>query len=87
MIRPVLTELVLFLTPFALYAVFLFATRAEVFERASWSPRILLWLTGAALALMIVSFVLLAQFSGAPTDSTYEPARIEDGKFVPGRTR
>ena len=37
MIRPVLTEMVLFLTPFALYAVFLFATRAEVFERASWS--------------------------------------------------
>lgn len=87
MIRPVLIEIVLFLTPFALYAVFLFATRAEVFERESWSPRILLWLTGAALALMIVSFVLLAQFSGAPTDSTYEPARIEDGKFIPGRTR
>ncbi|HKY87680.1 MAG TPA: DUF6111 family protein [Pseudorhodoplanes sp.] len=87
MIRPILIEIVLFLTPFALYAVFLFATRAEVFERESWSPRILLWLTGAALALMIVSFVLLAQFSGAPTDSTYEPARIEDGKFVPGRTR
>lgn len=87
MIRPVLTEIVLFLTPFALYAIFLFATRAEVFERESWSPRILLWLTGAALALMIVSFVLLAQFSGAPTDSTYEPAHIEDGKFVPGRTR
>ena len=87
MIRPVLTEVVLFLTPFALYAVFLFATRAEVFERASWTPRILLWLTGAALALMIVSFILLAQFSGAPTDSTYEPAHIEDGKFVPGRTK
>ncbi len=87
MIRPVLTEIVLFLTPFALYAVFLVATKAEVFERAAWSPRILLWLTGAALGLMIVSFVLLAQFSGAPTDSTYEPAHVEDGKFVPGRAR
>ena len=59
MIRPVLTEIVLFLTPFAIYAIFLFATRAEVFERASWTPRILVWLTGAALALMIVSFILL----------------------------
>jgi hypothetical protein len=87
MIRPVLIEIVLFLTPFALYAVFLFATQAELFEHASWNPRILLWLTGAALALMIVSFILFAQFSGAPTDSTYEPAHIEDGKFVPGRTR
>ena len=87
MIRPVLTEIVLFLTPFALYAIFLFATKAEVFERASWTPRILVWLTGAALGLMIVSFILLSQFSGAPTDSTYEPAHIEDGKFVPGRTK
>jgi len=87
MIRPVLTEVVLFLAPFALYAIFLFATKAEVFERASWSPRVLLWLSGAALALMFVSFVLLAQFSGAPVDSTYEPAHVEDGKFVPGRTK
>ena len=87
MIRPVLTEIVLFLTPFALYAIFLFATKAEVFERASWTPRILVWLTGAALALLIVSFILLSQFSGAPTDSTYEPAHIEGGKFVPGRTK
>ena len=34
MIRPVLTEIVLFLTPFVMYAVFLFATKAAVFERA-----------------------------------------------------
>ena len=62
MIRPVLTEIVLFLTPFAIYAVFLFATRAEVFDRASWTPRALVWLTGAAFALMIGSFFVLAQF-------------------------
>jgi formate hydrogenlyase subunit 4 len=87
MIRPVLTEVVLFLAPFALYAIYLVATKNGVLERTSWDPRILVWLTGIGLALMIVSFVILAQFSGAPTDSTYEPAHIEDGKFVPGRTR
>jgi hypothetical protein len=87
MIRPVLTEVVLFLAPFALYAIYLVATKNGVLERTSWGPRILVWLTGIGLALMIVSFVILAQFSGAPTDSTYEPAHIEDGKFVPGRTR
>jgi hypothetical protein len=87
MIRPVLTEVVLFLTPFVLYALFLFATKAAVFDRASWTPRALVWLTGAALALLIVSFILLSQFSGAPPGSTYEPAHVEDGKFVPGRTR
>jgi hypothetical protein len=87
MIRPVLTEVALFLLPFALYAIFLFATKAEVFDRASWTPRAVISLTGAALVLMAVSFVVLAHFSGAPPGSTYEPAHIEGGKFVPGRTR
>jgi len=87
MIRPVLTEVVLFLTPFALYAIFLFATKADVFDRNSWTVRAVISLTGAALVLMVVSFVVLAHFSGAPPGSTYEPAHIEGGKFVPGRTR
>jgi hypothetical protein len=87
MIRPALTEIALFLTPFAVYAIFLFATRAEVFDRASWAPRALMWLTGAALALMIVSFFMFAHFTGAPPGSIYEPAHIENGKFIPGHTR
>ena len=38
-----------------------------------------------SLLLVIVSFVLLAQFSGASPHSTYIPAHIdENGKFVPG---
>ncbi len=36
---------------------------------------------------MIGSFVVLAKFSGAPPGSTYVPAHIENGKFVPGVTR
>jgi hypothetical protein len=39
-----------------------------------------------ALVSMIGSFVILAHFSGAQPGSTYEPARVEDGKFIPGRT-
>src|ERR671938_352708 len=50
MIRPVLTELALFLTPFALYAVFLLATRAGVLDASSWSWSTLASLTIAALA-------------------------------------
>ena len=40
-----------------------------------------------SLLLVIGSFLLLAQFSGAPPGSTYVPAHIENGKFVPGATR
>ena len=84
MIRPVLTELALFLTPFVLYAIFLFATRAGVLHPDSWPLSTLAWLTFAALGLIVGSFLVMAQFSGSPAGSTYVPAHIEDGKFVPG---
>jgi hypothetical protein len=87
MIRPVLTEAILFLTPFALYVVFLLATRARVFEPESWSLSRIIWLTTASFVLMIGSFIVLAHFGGAPPHSTYTPAHIEDGKLVPGTTR
>ena len=51
-------------------------------------------LTRAALArrssrcvLMLGSFLYFAHFTGAPPGSTYVPAHIEDGKFVPGQNR
>jgi Family of unknown function (DUF6111) len=87
MIRPVLTELALFLAPFVLYAVFLLATRSGVLDASAWSWSTLGWLTITALALVVGSFIVMAQFSGAPPGSTYIPAHIEDGKLVPGTTQ
>jgi hypothetical protein len=87
MIRPVLTELVLFLAPFVAYAIFLVATRARVIDRVSWPPKTLATLAIVALLLMVGSFVYLSHFSGAPPGSTYEPAHMEGGKFVPGQVR
>jgi Family of unknown function (DUF6111) len=87
MIRPVLTELALFLAPFAVYALFLIGSRAGVLNPDSWSMQRLGWLTAAALALMVMSFVFLAQFSGARPGSTYTPAHMEGGKFVPGEAK
>jgi hypothetical protein len=86
MIRPVLTELALFLAPFVAYALFLWVTKAGVLERASWPPKALALLAIAALALMIGSFLVLAHFSGAPPGSTYIPAHVDEhGNFIPGR--
>ncbi len=87
MIRPVFTEIALFLTPFVLYAIFLVATRTGVLDASAWTVGRVFWLLIAALSLMVGSFVLLAQFAGAPPGSTYVPAHVEDGKFVPGQTR
>ena len=87
MIRPILTELALFLAPFVLYAVFLAATRADVLHPDSWPWSTLAWLTIAALVLVVGSFVVIAQFSGSPPGSTYVPAHMEDGRLVPGKTQ
>jgi hypothetical protein len=84
MIRPVLTEVGIFLIPFAVYALFLIATRSGVFAKSSWPMPLIAKLVLGALLLVVISFVLLAHFSGAPPNSTYIPAHIEDGKLVPG---
>jgi len=87
MIRPVLTELALFLTPFLVYALFLWATKAGVLDPTQWTLPRIGWLVIAALVLMIGSFVVLAQFGGSAPRSTYTPAHVEDGVLVPGQTK
>jgi hypothetical protein len=84
MIRPAFTEIGIFLIPFAVYALFLIATRSGVMAQSSWPVHVIAKLAIGSLLLVIASFVLLAHFSGAPPNSTYVPAHIENGKFVPG---
>ncbi|MBR0846032.1 hypothetical protein JQ607_38065 [Bradyrhizobium liaoningense] len=87
MIRPVLTEIGIFLIPFAVYALFLAATRSGLFVQSSWPVYVVARLALAALVLVIAGLIGLAQFSGGGPDSTYVPAHIENGKFVPGTER
>jgi hypothetical protein len=84
MIRAFLTELGIFLIPFAVYALFLIATRSGVMAQASWPVHMLAKLTLGALVLVVIGFVMLAHFTGAPPNSTYVPAHIENGRLVPG---
>ncbi|MBO0754978.1 MAG: hypothetical protein J2P54_03905 [Bradyrhizobiaceae bacterium] len=87
MIRTVFTEVVLFLSPFAAYALFLWTTRAGVIDLNSWRPRVLAGLTIVALAAMIAGLVAIAEFSGARPGSVYIPAHMENGRLVPGTTK
>jgi hypothetical protein len=84
MIRPAFTEIGIFLIPFAVYGLFLFATRSGLLVQASWPVHIIARLALGSLLLVVISFVLLAHFSGGAPHSTYVPAHIENGKFVPG---
>ena len=87
MIRPILIEIGLFLTPFVLYAAYLLATGADVMALKTWTLRRVAGVLIVSLALVVTSFLVFAQFSGAPPGSTYVPAHVEGGKFVPGATR
>jgi hypothetical protein len=86
MVRPILFELVLFLTPFAVYAFLLWAKNHGVLDPEHWPLRTVVGLTAAALLLMAASAVLAAVFSGDTPGSVYVPAHVEDGRVVPGTT-
>ena len=87
MIRPAFTEILVFLIPFAVYALFLLSTRSGLMLQSSWPVHVVAKLVLGSLLLVIVSFILLAHFSGASPNSTYIPAHVENGKFVPGVER
>ena len=87
MIRPVFTELLLFVAPFVLYAVFLWATKSEILHPEHWPVSRILTLAVVALLLVLGSFLYFANYTGSPVGSEYEPAHMDNGQFVPGRTR
>ena len=87
MIRQAATEIGIFLIPFAVYALFLIASRSGLLVQTSWPFHLLARLVLASLLLVIVSLIMLASFSGAPPNSTYVPAHVENGKLVPGVER
>ena len=87
MIRPIFTEIALFVAPFVLYAVFLWATKAGVMDVSSWPLVRVLSLAIAAMALVLGSFIYFAHFFFFSPGSTYVPAHMDNGKFVPGTTK
>jgi hypothetical protein len=84
MIRPLLVEVAIFLSPFALYVAFLFATRAGIFHPESWPLKRVIVLSIVAVLLTATSLFLFFSSSGAPPGSAYTPAHMENGKLVPG---
>jgi hypothetical protein len=83
MIRPAFTEIGIFLIPFAVYALFLFATRSGTLTQSSWPLHVVAKLMLGSLLLVVISLVMLAHFRAKP-GSTYVPAHLDNGKFIPG---
>ena len=58
-----------------------------MFDPQAWSVGTIVWLSIAAFCLVIVSFIVLANFPGLPPGSVYTPAEMKDGTVLPGTTQ
>ncbi|HWK00286.1 MAG TPA: DUF6111 family protein [Xanthobacteraceae bacterium] len=79
-----LLEIALFLSPFMLYALYLFATQRDAREKEHWRLQVLIICAIGGCVLVIASLLYFAHFGGVGPGNTYIPAHMEDGKLVPG---
>jgi hypothetical protein len=83
-----LIEILLFLTPFAAYAIYLFVTERDAREKAHWRRDVLAGLGVAGCLLVIASLIAFAHFGGSPPGGTYTPAHLGgNGTLVPGQIK
>jgi len=80
-------DALLFLLPFAAYAVWLAFARGAIGAAANWPLRTVGILCLAGTALVTVGLLTLVSFSGSPPDGQYHPATLRDGQVVPGSIR
>lgn len=86
MARAILQSLAFFLTPFVVFSIYLALSRRFPFAVEHWTGRRTAMLALAGLFLVIISLVVVAM--KAPRfEGEYSPARIEDGRIVPGTAR
>lgn len=84
MSRAVLESLALFLSPFAVYVVYLLLRARWPLEVDHWTTGRVSLLTLIGLAAAVLGFVALSLF--APRgQGVYVPAHVENGVLVPGR--
>ena len=85
MIRALVEEALLFLLPFALFALFLVARRKNPMLRASWDGHTT-WLVAVGLAC-VVAVLLVTAFTAERQTGAFEPTHMENGRLVPGQFR
>jgi hypothetical protein len=83
MLRAALEPFAFFLTPFAVFAIYLVLRARYPLAMEHWTKTRVATLTLIGLGVAVVGMALLASF--APRgQGTYVPARIENGKLIPG---
>jgi hypothetical protein len=82
--RAIIQPILLFVTPFVLYALFHAAQKRWPFVSELWSRGVVSTLTIAGLATAIAGMLALGLFSSR-NQGAYIPAHIENGRLAPGR--
>ena len=83
MISRILFVGLLFLLPFALYAVYLRVREVDEEVASKQHPWTALFISG--LVLVAASFLFWGLFENAKQRGVYVPPHLEDGRLVPGR--
>lgn len=64
MSRFFLFDIVLFLVPFVIFAIYLFVAERNPFQRASWERKDVIWLCVAGVMVIVVITVFVAPNAG-----------------------
>jgi hypothetical protein len=82
MTRAIIQELLLFLLPFAAYAIFLIIVKRNPLAWSSWSQHTS-WLAIAGLGFIILSLLAGGLLAERQTGA-YVPSHVDNGVLVPG---
>ena len=83
MTRAIIQEALLFLLPFAAFALYLVVLRRNPLAWSSWSAHVS-WVAIAGLAVVIASLVLGGLLAERHTGA-FVPTHVENGRVVPGQ--
>jgi hypothetical protein len=86
MVRAFFEGLLLFLTPFVLFGLWLVLRHGRGGEAKDAMSGALGWLTIVGLGLTIAA-ILWQAFTVEPHRGAYTPAELRDGKLVPGEVK
>lgn len=86
MIRVVIENIVLFLLPTAVYALYVAATRSDM-SKGILDEAPLAWLMMTGTGLVLVVLAAFGSNTGGTPGQRYEPPSMKDGHIEPGRIK
>jgi hypothetical protein len=86
MIRIVIENFLLFLTPTAIYVTYVWLTRDAATKGSPLDDAPVVWLFGAGAMLVVIVLVAFGTTSGGKPGQTYIPPVFKDGQVIPGRS-